>query len=142
MPSVGQPFSNLFNCPTAGAGGTDTSYCLGGKNGAGFGWDDMLVYKLGAQWSYSKDWMWRMGYSHGDQPIAESEVVFNILAPATIEDHITFGFTRALSSGDEFNVAFMYAFKKKVSGPNTLDPTQMINFDMYQWELEFSYGWK
>jgi len=142
VPSVGNPFSNLFGCPTAGAGGTNLSNCLGGKNGAGFGWDDMIVYKFGVQWSSGNDWTWRMGYSHGDQPIPESEMVFNILAPGVIEDHLTFGFTRELTSGNEFNMAFMYAFKKKVSGPNTLDPTQSITFDMDQWEIEFSYGWK
>lgn len=142
VPSVGQPFANLFACPTAGAGGTDVSYCLGGKNGAGFGWDDMLVYKIGAQWSSGNDWTWRLGYSHGDQPISESEMVFNILAPATVEDHLTFGFTRELASGNEFNLALMHAFKKRLSAPNTLDPTQNISFDLYEWEIEFSYGWR
>lgn len=142
VPSVGQPFANLFNCPTAGAGGTDLSSCLGGKNGAGFGWEDMMVYKIGAQWSFGSDWTWRMGYSHGDQPIPESEMVFNILAPATVEDHLTAGFTRTLSSGNEFNMALMHAFRKKVTGPNTLDPTQNIGFDLYEWEIEISYGWR
>ena len=139
--SVGNPFSNLFACPTAGAGGTDLSSCLGGKNGAGFGWEDMTVYKLGGQWSSGNDWTWRAGFSHADQPIPDSEIVFNILAPGVIEDHATFGFTRKLSSGDEFNMSFMYAFNKKVSGANTLDPTQNISFEMNQWEIEFSYGW-
>jgi long-chain fatty acid transport protein len=142
IPSVGNPFSNLFACPTAGAGGTSLSNCLGGKNGAGFGWDDMIVYKIGGEWSSGNDWTWRAGYSFGDQPIPETEMVFNILAPATIEKHATLGFTRKLSSGDEFNMSFMYAFKNELSGPNVLDPTQMIYMDMKQWEIEFSYGWR
>ncbi len=140
--SVGNPFSNMFNCPTANPLGSDVSYCLGGKNGAGFGWEDMTVYKIGAQWSPGNDWTWRAGFSHGDQPIPDSEMVFNILAPGVMEDHATFGFTRELSSGDEFNMSFMYAFKKTVSGPNALDPTQTISMDMKQWEIEFSYGWR
>jgi len=140
--SVGNPFANLFSCPTAGAGGTDITTCLGGKNGAGFGWEDMTAYKIGAQWSSGNDWTWRVGYSHADQGIPESEMVFNILAPGVMEDHATFGFTRKVSSGDEFNMSFMYAFKNEVSGPNTLDPSQTISFDMKQWEIEFSYGWR
>jgi long-chain fatty acid transport protein len=145
--AVGNPFSNLYSCPTAGAGGTDTSYCLGGKNGAGFGWDDMTIYKLGGQWNSGSDWTWRAGFSHGKQPIPESEMVFNILAPATIEDHATFGFTRKLSSGDEINMSFMWAFNNKVSGPNPLDYpdpniAQTVSIDMNQWEIEFSYGWR
>jgi long-chain fatty acid transport protein len=142
VPSVGQPFSNLFNCPTANPMATDTSYCLGGKNGAGFGWDDMTVYKIGGQWSSGNDWTWRAGYSHADQPIPETEMIFNILAPGVIEDHATFGFSKALSSGDEFSMSFMYAFKKKISGPNALDPSQMIYLDMKQWEIEFAFGWR
>jgi len=140
--SVGNPFSNLFVCPTAGQGGTDLSSCLGGSNGAGFGWEDMTVYKIGAQWGSGNDWTWRAGFSHGKQPIPDSEVLFNILAPGVIEDHATFGFTRMLESGNEFNMSFMYAFNKKVTGPNPLDPSQTISVDMDQWEIEFSYGWR
>jgi len=36
----------------------------------------------------------------------------------------------------------MYAFDKKISGPNALDPTQMIYLNMKQWELEFAFGWR
>jgi long-chain fatty acid transport protein len=125
----------------------DTSFCLGGKNGAGFGWQDMTVYKAGFEWQSSDDWTWRAGYSYGEQPIPSSEVVFNILAPGVMEDHFTVGFTRKVASGDEFNLAVMYAPKVKVSGPNMLDypdPSfaQTITLDMKQWELEFSYSWK
>jgi len=140
--SVGNSFSNLFNCPTANPMATDTSYCLGGKNGAGFGWEDMTIYKIGGQWSSGNSWTWRAGYSYGEQPITESEMVFNILAPGVMEDHSTFGFSKGLASGNEFSMAFMYAFKKEVGGPNALDPTQMIYLDMKQWEIEFAFGWR
>lgn len=142
VPSVGNAFSNLFACPTAGQGGTQLSNCLGGKTGAGFGWDDMFIYKAGAQWNTGDDWTWRLGYSISDQPIGEKEVLFNILAPGVIEQHITFGFTRKLASGDEFNMSLMRALDKTVSGMSPLDPTQMISLDMNQWEIEFSYGWR
>ena len=39
--AVGNPIQNLFQCPTAGQGGTDFESCLGGNRGAGFGWEDM-----------------------------------------------------------------------------------------------------
>lgn len=152
--SIANPVRNVFACPTAGVGGTDLSSCFGGDNGGGFGWDDMTVYKIGAQWSSGNDWTWRAGVSHGDQPIPDNEVLFNILAPATIEDHITFGFTRGLSSGNEVSVAFMYAPNKKVTGGpatnpmnpvdsgNPFDPFQTISIDMDQWEIEISFGWR
>jgi len=150
--SIANPVRNVYDCPTAGVGGTDLSSCFGGDNGGGFGWDDMTVYKIGAQWGSGNDWTWRAGYSHADQPIPDNEVMFNILAPATIEDHLTFGFTKALESGNEWSMSFMYAFNNKVSGPatytnpmtsgNPFDPTQTIDIDMNQWEIEFGFGWR
>ena len=47
VPAVSNGIANLFNCPIL-PGGTDLEGCLGGNRGAGFGWDDMTVYKLGA----------------------------------------------------------------------------------------------
>jgi len=149
--SVANPVRNVYACPTAGLGGTDLSSCFGGDNGGGFGWEDMTVFKIGVQWSSGNDWTWRAGVSHGDQPIPENETLFNILAPATIEDHITFGFTNTLTSGDEWSMSFMYAPNKKITGQgnfdpftsgNPFDPTQSITLDMDQWEVEFSYGWR
>lgn len=140
--SVGNPFSNIFACPTAGAGGMDLSSCLGGANGAGFGWDDVTTYKVGVEWGTGAAMTWRAGLSHADQPIAESEVLFNILAPAVIEDHVTFGFTRQRGQSSEFNFALMYAFDNDVTGVSPLDPTQTITFEMNQWEVEFGYSWR
>ena len=141
--SVGNPMANLFTCPSAnGFTSTDTSGCLGGANGAGFGWDDMTTYKLGAQWGGNNGMTWRAGYSHADQPIPETEVLFNILAPAVIDDHITFGFTKETATNRELNFAFMYALSNSVKGVNVFDPTQTIEFEMDQFELELSYNWK
>jgi len=140
--SVGNPIQNLGGCPTAGFGGTDFESCLGGNRGAGFGWDDMTVYKLGASWKYSDTWTWRGGYSFTDQPIPKDQMTFNILAPGVIEQHFTFGFTRRQASGNELNLSFTYAPEKKVSGPNNFDPTQTVEFKMHQFELEVSYSWK
>jgi len=140
--SVGNSIANIFACPTAGQGGMDLSRCLGGDNGAGFGWEDMTVYKAGMKWKAGEDWTWRFGYSYGKQPIPSSQMTFNILAPATIESHITAGFTLNRTPNRDLNVSLMIAPNKKVSGPQNFDPTQTVSFEMYQWELEVSYGWR
>ncbi|PCJ88307.1 MAG: hypothetical protein COA54_03315 [Thiotrichaceae bacterium] len=132
--SIGNPF--LPNLQTAQ---------LGNSNGAGFGYEDITVYKLGYQWSSNPDWIWRAGYSIGEQPIPDSEVMFNILAPAVMEQHITGGFTYSTSANSEFNFAAMYAPTNSVTGPNPLSgatPDQNIEIKMTQWELEASWGWK
>jgi len=140
--SVGNPIQNIFNCPTAGQGGTDFSQCLGGDNGAGFGWDNMAVYKVGAKYKAGEDWTWRFGYSYGKQPIDNDQMTFNILAPGVMQSHITGGFTLERTPGRQFNMSVMYAPDKSVTGPNNFDPTQNVTFEMYQWEVEASYSWR
>lgn len=140
--SVGNPIANIFLCPTVNPMSMALSNCLGGANGAGFGWDDMTTVKIGAEWTTSDDWTWRAGYSNGSQPISESEVLFNILAPAVIESHIAAGFSKATSSGGQWNFSFMYALEGDQSGVNPFDPTQTIELEMHQFEVEVSYSWR
>ena len=141
--SVGNPIANIFGCPTAGMGGTDLSYCLGGDRGAGFGWNDMTVHKFGLSWQPASlpAWTLRAGVSHGQQPIEQTEVLFNILAPGVIERHFTVGATRRLADGKAWSVMLMVAPEGKVSGHNTFDPTQRLELKMHQFELEFGFSW-
>jgi long-chain fatty acid transport protein len=117
---------------------------LGNDDGAGFGWKDMTIYKIGVQWQSSKEWTWRAGYSQGKQPIQDSEMPFNILAPGVIEQHATVGFTRTMASKDELNFALTRAFSNTVSGPNPLEAPgqQTIELKMDQWQIALGYGWK
>ncbi len=114
---------------------------LGADGGAGFGWRDINVYKLGVQWKASDTWTWRAGFSKADQPIPSSEVLFNILAPGVVQEHITFGFSKATAPG-RFNVAVMYAPPKTVRGPNPLEVPggQSIALKMHETEIEFGYS--
>jgi long-chain fatty acid transport protein len=138
--SVGNPIQNIFGCPTAGQGGTALENCLGGENGAGFGWDDMTTFKLGMRYVAGEDWTWRLGYSYGSQPIDNDQMTFNILAPGIMEQHITAGFTLERTKGRQFNMAFMFAPSYDVTGPQNFDPSQNVTFEMYEWEIEASYS--
>lgn len=117
---------------------------LGDDDGAGFGWEDMTVLKIGAQWQSSENWTWRAGFSYGEQPIEDSEVLFNIIAPGVIETHATVGVTRKISDTSEIDLSIMRAFPKKVEGPNPLEAPrqQNIRLKMDQWELALGYTWK
>jgi len=141
--SISNPMSQLFTACTPGAPASGPG-CLGGSAGAGFGWEDMTVYKIGYEWSTSSAWTWRVGYSHGSQPIPTSEVMFNILAPAVIEDHFSFGFTNKLSPTSEWNFAATYMPSKSISGPNPMEAPgqQTIELKMYEYQVEASYSWK
>lgn len=113
--SVSNSFLNIFNCPALG--GSSSSGCFGGNNGAGFGWKDINVYKLGVQYKANSDWTLRAGWNHGDNPIPSNQTAVNILAPGVVTEHLNLGFTRAIDKSSDVNFAFFHAFKKEVSGP-------------------------
>jgi long-chain fatty acid transport protein len=116
---------------------------LGLTESAGFGWNDINVYKIGATWKANADWQFSAGYSKSDQPIPDSEILFNILAPGVIEQHITFGVSRMMKTRPgRFNIAFMFAPSQTVKGANPLEAPgqQQIELKMSEWELEFGYN--
>jgi len=126
--------------PGQGAG------CLGGANGGGFGWEDMTVYKIGYQFD-SGDNTYRFGYSYTQQPIPDSQTLFNILAPATITQHFTAGMTMKLGANQEFNIAGLYAPSNSVKGQNPVDAAAAgggtrIEIEMSQWEVQAGWAWK
>jgi len=88
---------------------------LGTSTGPGFGWDDMTVYKLGGNFQVNKDLVVRAGWTHGSQPIPATETLFNVLAPAVVEDHLTVGFTYTMNDG-ELSGYYMHAFEETVNG--------------------------
>lgn len=143
--SISQLSPTAAQCNPIGGPGNETGTagqgpgCLGGSAGAGFGWQDMTVIKLGYQW-LAGDMTYRVGLSNGGQPIPDSETMFNILAPAVMETHVTFGFTLPLSSSSEFAFAAMYAPNSSVSGASPFDPAQTINIEMTQIEMQATYS--
>jgi long-chain fatty acid transport protein len=139
--SVSNPVGNLFRgCYTAQqVAPPESSGCLGGPEGAGFGWEDMTIYKAGVEWTASENNTWRVGYSYGEQPIPDSEVLFNILAPGVMEHHLTVGLTTERSNGHVISMSLMYAPETTVKGTSAFDPTQVITLNMKQLEFEFAY---
>lgn len=114
---------------------------LGASDGPGFGWEDMTIFKLGGMYQVAPDLALRAGYSYGEQPIPDSEVMFNILAPGVMEQHITVGATKKVGPY-EISLAAMHAISKSVSGANPLEVPgqQEIELEMKQWEFELGFG--
>jgi long-chain fatty acid transport protein len=126
--------------------GGNQSNCLGGANGAGFGWQSINVWRLGVQYEINPQWTVRAGYNHSDNPIQPQDVTFNILAPGVMQDHVTLGATWAWDRQNEITGAFMYAFQNDVSGAslfNSFFPPGAANMQekiqMYEWSLGVQY---
>ena len=92
---------------------------LGADDGFGFGWENINVYRLAADYRYNREWNFRAGFSYNDQAIPDDQLLFNILAPATPKIHGTVGFTYRPNDSSEWNFAYMHAFEEKVSSDQT-----------------------
>ncbi|MCY1722290.1 outer membrane protein transport protein [Prolixibacteraceae bacterium Z1-6] len=140
--SIGNPFSKLMD-----------GQPLGADDGPGFGWEDIMVYKVGINYAGVDTWEFRGGVSIGDNPVQESEVLFNILAPGVIQNQVSLGLSKEVGKkGNQFHVAMNYAFNNSVKGYNPLDfdaaqamqgnmvPNQTVEIEMNQFELELGFS--
>ncbi|ADC71160.1 membrane protein involved in aromatic hydrocarbon degradation [Thioalkalivibrio sp. K90mix] len=115
---------------------------FGADGGPGFGWDDVNIFKFGAQIDGGNGWTWRVGYNRGENPISSEDVMLNILAPAVMTDHFTAGFTREFGQ-HEINFAAMYAPTQRVRGQDITGMAgQDIEIEMRQYELEIGYAYR
>ncbi|MDO8969226.1 MAG: outer membrane protein transport protein [Saprospiraceae bacterium] len=126
-----------FPCGSLG----DRAKCLGNDAGMGFGWSDMTIYKIGADWKLNEAWTVRAGYNYGATPIPDDQVTFNTLAPATVEHHYSMGFTwRSSDSPMEITGAYMYVANNQQSNINQ-NIVGGVDIEMHQHVLGVSLGW-
>ena len=118
------------------------AYCLGGKSGVGFGWSSMDVLKLGVKYDASDKVSLMGGVSYASDFLkTDTQALFNILAPATVQWTLTAGATYRHSAKDAFNISFAYMPKSTVDGTSpTLTQTQSGSIYMEQMEIEVSWS--
>ena len=148
VPSIANSSLNMFQCDNT----STNPYCLGGANGPGFGWSNVNVIKLGMEWAYSSSVTLRAGFNKSTNPVHGADVTFNILAPAVITKHYTFGGTYKLAKDSELTWAYMYAPKNSVTGASLLGqmahaqnssiPVWNETVRMSQQSIGIQYGWK
>ena len=119
---------------------------LGNSNGAGFGWKDIAVYKLGLAYQFSAGTTLRAGWNHNDQPIPASQTFFNILAPGVVTDHLTLGGTWKLGKESEVSAMYTRAFSEELKGSGSIPTafqgyTKEANLKMQQNSFSLGFGW-
>jgi len=142
VPSVTNPSAYIFNCAQG-----QRDFCLGGDSGAGFGWQNIDVWKLGVQYMVDDKWTLRGGYTHSDNPITPADVTFNIIAPGVVKDQWSLGFTYKLDRDSEITGAGMYAQNNSVTGPSLFigfgaPPTTTETIEMKEYLLGIAYSRK
>ncbi len=107
--SVGNSISNLF-----------AGNALGTNDGGGFGWKDISVWKLGANYQLNDAVTLRAGYSDSQQAIPSDQTFFNILAPGVVTRHATLGATWTLDKKSDISFSYVHGFKETVHGSNSI----------------------
>jgi long-chain fatty acid transport protein len=117
------------------------AYCLGGKDGLGFGWDSMDVFKLGVKYDHNEKLSFMAGASYNSEFSSGRQALFNILAPATIRWHLTLGASYQYSKSDAFNISLAYMPKETVDGTSpSITQAQTGSIYMEQKEIEISWS--
>ncbi|MDH5765693.1 MAG: outer membrane protein transport protein [Gammaproteobacteria bacterium] len=123
--SVGNPGPYAYNstefnplCP-----GVDSVECkIGGDQGLGFGWTNQTVYKLGAEYRYNEKIKVRAGLNYGEATIPADQVLFNMVAPATIESHLTMGASYNFREDIEITASYVHGFENTITGKTLFQP--------------------
>ena len=144
VPSVGNPSSNIGGCMMG-----NYANCLGGSSGPGFGWKNVNVWKVGAEWQATPQWTLRAGVNVGTNPVPSADVTFNIVAPGVTTSHFTLGGTYAFSPKSELTFAYMYAPKQSVSGSSMFNAmmgpgaggTETISMSQNSIGVQYAWRW-
>ncbi|MEZ5715128.1 MAG: outer membrane protein transport protein [Paracoccaceae bacterium] len=122
-----------------------TAAPLGAAGGPGFGWDDMDVFRLGAEYDMNPKWTIRGGLSYNTEFTNGSQATLNALAPATPQWHASIGGTLHINDRRELHVSYTHAFDNDISGVLPSPPfpgAAPISSQMSQHELSVGMTWK
>ncbi len=139
-PVPGQPTGWLPDFPFGILSIGDKNKETGNDAGMGFGWKDQTVYKLGVQYGVNNRLQLRAGYNYGKSPIPNDQLTFNLLAPATVERHYSFGFTYKANENLEVSGTYMYAASHSQSNCSQ-SILNCVEFDMHQNVFGLTMGW-
>lgn len=141
--AISNPGPNLAGDPSGVMDPATQS--LGLPGGLGFGWENQTVFKIGSQYRFNEKWTGRAGWNYGKSPIDENtQIIFNLVAPAISQNHLTLGGTYNISSDKQINASYIHAFNFKQSGPTYVsdDGSNLGSLEMSQNSLGVSFSMK
>lgn len=97
----------------------------------GFGWENISILSVGAQYSGIENIPIRLGYTYSSNPINEDVVFFNIPATAIIESAIQVGLSYKLGNKVQIDAAYHHGVSDgKTTGP-MLNPAMITGDNPY-----------
>lgn len=103
------------------------------------GWDDQLVYAIGADFQVLDNLNLRFGFNYAESPIDGSNAANNLILPGVVEDHYTFGLDYRFSY---WELAFHYMYAPEVMvRAETVFPGTAIRLEETSLGLNLGYRW-
>lgn len=109
--------------PRAPAAGPSPD-CFGGAHGAGLGWRNLTVYKIGYEYTHGPVQL-RLGYAHSERPMGVDQVLASMVAPATSRRHLALGLSWATSPRWGVDLMLQRALPEAIEGRNPLSQVQV-----------------
>ncbi len=103
-----------------------------------FGWDDQIVYALGANFKIKQGLCLRAGYNYGKTPIGTNDVDNNLGSIAVVEHHVSFGISKKWNANCSSTLSFTHGFHNELKSslsPNKIEAAQNIGFLQFSFRL-------
>jgi long-chain fatty acid transport protein len=112
---------------------------------AGFGWQNVFVFNLGAEYAVSDKLDLRGGYNHGEAAVTSDLVSVNLTTPGIVENHVSFGIGWQPTRRFRIDAGYIIALENTVSGPvltpvGALAETVTLKSRGHGMQLAFSLG--
>lgn len=83
----------------------------------GLGWEDIVVFGIGAQYEFGERKFLRFGYNRSESALTEATAFFNVASPAQFEDSISAGVGFPIYEAMQLDLTYYHVFETEESGP-------------------------
>ncbi len=118
---------------------------FGSSGGPGFGWSDVDVFAVGAEWRPTQALKVRVGYEHNTSPLKGRDITLGILAPGITTDQFSGGISYALNQNSTIQLAGYYDPRATVTGnevtPAGVNPAGLITAHLSEFQVTLGYAY-
>ncbi len=118
---------------------------FGSSGGPGFGWSDVDVVAVGAEWRPTQALTLRLGYEHNTNPLTGRDITLGLMAPGITTDQFSGGVSYAINQNSTIQLAGYYDPRNTVSGievtPGGPNPAGIITAHLSEFQVTLGYAY-
>jgi len=104
------------------------------------GWDDQVVFAMGLAYKVNDRLNLRAGFNYGKSPIDEQSAANNLILPAIVEYHYTFGADYRLDQHWDIGFHYMYVPENNITAAlGTIAPGAEISLSEQSFGINLGY---